>query len=127
MLVSTTWKASLVRFIIPFYDSLNLYGRPKRFNVDHMDPESLLFALPKLPAIDYLTPEEFELFLHEPFDRQNAWAQLKAFVATSIRHPARTRMQPTSISAVLDLQHIYPSPTGAPMKMPAVEPAAHSA
>ncbi|AGO11989.1 AaceriAGR313Wp [[Ashbya] aceris (nom. inval.)] len=118
---------SLVRFIIPFYDSLHLYGRPKRFNIDPMDPESLLFALPKLPSIDYLTPEEFELFLYEPFDRQNAWSQIKDYVATSIRHPARTHRQPTSICSVLDLQHIYPSPAGAAAKPPAVEPAAHSA
>lgn len=45
---------TLIRFLIPLYDSFGLYGRPKRLKADREDSESLVFGLPTLPHVHYL-------------------------------------------------------------------------
>lgn len=45
---------TLIRFLIPLFDSFGLYGRPKRLKADRVDPDSLLFGLPTLPRVHYL-------------------------------------------------------------------------
>lgn len=49
---------TLIRFLIPLLDLFGLYGRPKRLKADRVDPESLLFGLPTLPHIHYLTLDD---------------------------------------------------------------------
>lgn len=46
---------TLIRFLIPIYDSFQLYGRPKRLNSNKTEIESLLFGLPSLPNSQILT------------------------------------------------------------------------
>lgn len=48
---------TLIRFLIPLYDSFQLYGRPKRLIAEKFEPQSLLFGLPSLPHTEYLTTE----------------------------------------------------------------------
>lgn len=59
---------SLIRFILPMMNVLELYGRPQRFATSRGDKDSLMFGLPKLPSIDYLSFEEVDglLHMHEP-------------------------------------------------------------
>ncbi|CDK26879.1 unnamed protein product [Kuraishia capsulata CBS 1993] len=45
---------TLIRFLIPAFDTFGLYGRPKKLNADKSDPGSLLFGLPVLPHVHYL-------------------------------------------------------------------------
>lgn len=49
---------TLIRFLIPLYDSFGLYGRPKRLKADRIDPESLVFGLPTLPHVHYLNSSD---------------------------------------------------------------------
>lgn len=46
---------TLIRFLMPLLDAFGLYGRPKRLKADRVDPELLLFGLPTLPHVHYLT------------------------------------------------------------------------
>lgn len=46
---------TLIRYLIPVYDSFQLYGRPKKLNANKTDPESLLFGLPSLPHVEVLS------------------------------------------------------------------------
>lgn len=48
---------TLIRYLIPLYDSFLLYGRPKRLVAEKFDSSSLLFGLPSLPHTEYLTSE----------------------------------------------------------------------
>lgn len=48
---------TLIRFLIPLYDSFQLYGRPKRLIAEKFESQSLLFGLPSLPHTEYLTSE----------------------------------------------------------------------
>lgn len=53
---------TLIRFLIPIYDSFQLYGRPKRLISQKQDVNSLLFGLPQLPQVSYLsTRQAYEL------------------------------------------------------------------
>ncbi|CCK69182.1 Skg3p KNAG_0C00690 [Huiozyma naganishii CBS 8797] len=45
---------TIIRFLIPVMNAFALYGRPKQLIADRDDPNSLMFALPILPAIYYL-------------------------------------------------------------------------
>lgn len=49
---------TLIRFIVPLFDSFGLYGRPKRLKANRTDMESLLFGLPTLPRVHYLPLED---------------------------------------------------------------------
>ncbi|ODQ67157.1 hypothetical protein NADFUDRAFT_77180 [Nadsonia fulvescens var. elongata DSM 6958] len=49
---------TLIRFLIPLFDTFHLYGRPKRLNPDKTNPNSLLFAMPALPRVFYLSLDE---------------------------------------------------------------------
>ncbi|AET41498.1 Tph3p Ecym_8213 [Eremothecium cymbalariae DBVPG len=83
---------SMVRFVIPMYDCLGLYGRPFGFKLDHEDIDSLLFGLPKLPNIDYMAQEEFEMFLDQSSDTPTAWRDLKTFLSSRMKDPSRSQM-----------------------------------
>ncbi|CCH45808.1 hypothetical protein BN7_5394 [Wickerhamomyces ciferrii] len=48
---------TLIRFLLPLYDSFQLYGRPKRLISEKNDYGSLLFGLPSLPHTEYLTSQ----------------------------------------------------------------------
>jgi len=48
---------TLIRFLIPLYDSFQLYGRPKKLIAEKFNLQSLLFGLPSLPHTEYLTKE----------------------------------------------------------------------
>ncbi|RLV93432.1 Protein SKG3 [Spathaspora sp. JA1] len=49
---------TLIRFIIPLFDSFGLYGRPWKLKANRIDPDSLLFGLPTLPRVHYLQLED---------------------------------------------------------------------
>lgn len=49
---------TLIRFLIPLFDSFGLYGRPKRLKADRIDPDSLVFGLPTLPHVHYLNVDD---------------------------------------------------------------------
>lgn len=63
---------TLIRFLIPLFDSFGLYGRPKRLKADRVDPDSLLFGLPTLPHVHYLNVNDLsglvELLLYLTWD-----------------------------------------------------------
>ncbi|KAH3680253.1 hypothetical protein WICMUC_000434 [Wickerhamomyces mucosus] len=48
---------TLIRLLIPIYDSFKIYGRPLKFNANKSDPKSLLFGLPSLPKTCLLSME----------------------------------------------------------------------
>ncbi|KAK9241348.1 hypothetical protein V1525DRAFT_334660, partial [Lipomyces kononenkoae] len=45
---------TLIRFLVPTFDSFALYGRPQRFNADKFDIRSIMFGLPDPPSTRYL-------------------------------------------------------------------------
>lgn len=45
---------TLIRFLVPLFDTFGLYGRPKRLKANRSDVDSLLFGLPTLPRVHYL-------------------------------------------------------------------------
>lgn len=49
---------TIIRFLIPTMNAFNLYGRPTQLIADRNDPNSLLFALPTLPYVYYLTIDD---------------------------------------------------------------------
>lgn len=51
---------TLIRFLVPLYDAFGLYGRPQRLKADRVDPASLVFGLPTLPHVHYLTPTDLD-------------------------------------------------------------------
>lgn len=54
---------AMIRMVIPMMDCAHLYGRPAHFKTERSDLESLMFGLPKLPAVDYFAKEELLLLL----------------------------------------------------------------
>lgn len=52
---------TMIRLLIPIYDSFHLYGRPTKLKSDKRDSESLLFALPSLPRVKIMDVEEHAL------------------------------------------------------------------
>lgn len=57
---------TLIRFMIPFLDVFQLYGRPKRLNADKQDMRSLLFAMPTLPCAYYLDVTDLIMLVSLP-------------------------------------------------------------
>ncbi len=51
---------TLIRFLIPIFDSFHLYGRPKHLIANKTDINSLLFGLPVLPKAEYLEPKDLD-------------------------------------------------------------------
>lgn len=45
---------TLIRFLVPLFDTFGLYGRLKRLKANRNDVDSLLFGLPTLPRVHYL-------------------------------------------------------------------------
>ncbi|EGW32442.1 uncharacterized protein SPAPADRAFT_153375, partial [Spathaspora passalidarum NRRL Y-27907] len=58
---------TLIRFLIPLFDSFGLYGRPKKLKANRTDPESLLFGLPTLPRVHYLELEDISQLTNSDF------------------------------------------------------------
>ncbi|KAH3674770.1 hypothetical protein WICPIJ_009458 [Wickerhamomyces pijperi] len=54
---------TLIRLLIPIYDTFQLYGRPVRLNSDKKHQDSLLFALPTLPKVEILQLNHAEIIL----------------------------------------------------------------
>lgn len=74
---------SIIRFLIPVYDCLQLYGRPTAFRSAREDVNSLSFGLPKLPAIDYFSEQELQMIFSKTeyeADSISRWAYFKTLL-----------------------------------------------
>lgn len=49
---------TIIRFLVPSMNAFKLYGRPKKLIASKDNTESLLFGLPTLPHVHYLSVEE---------------------------------------------------------------------
>lgn len=56
---------TIIRFLLPIYDCLQLYGRPASFRNGREDYHSLTFGLPKLPSVDFFSKGELENLFSE--------------------------------------------------------------
>ena len=57
---------SLIRLVIPLLDVARKYGRPDHFKTSRTDFGSLMFGLPRLPEVNYLTDEQIRCLLEAP-------------------------------------------------------------
>ncbi|SCU85967.1 LADA_0D11210g1_1 [Lachancea dasiensis] len=99
---------SLIRCALPMMGCLSLYGRPVHFNNSRMDPESMLFGLPRLPVIDFFAAEEIpSLFEYtstiaggsEHLNR--TIAAFKQFLAQRIADKGRQKLTFTTLSDMM--------------------------
>lgn len=63
---------TMIRFIVPMMDCLQLYGRPEHFKSSRTDMDSLAFGLPKLPAVDFFAKEELTSVFQQNDDLRNS-------------------------------------------------------
>ncbi|CDO96387.1 unnamed protein product [Kluyveromyces dobzhanskii CBS 2104] len=83
---------SIIRFLIPVYDCLQLYGRPTAFKSTREDVNSLSFGLPKLPTIDYFSKEELQwAFTATDYktDPVSRWTFFKTLLEDCYKNPSR--------------------------------------
>ena len=57
---------SLIRLVIPLLDVARKYGRPDHFKTSRTDLGSMMFGLPRLPEVNYLTDEQIRSLLEAP-------------------------------------------------------------
>ncbi|SSD58816.1 uncharacterized protein SCODWIG_00577 [Saccharomycodes ludwigii] len=62
---------TLIRFILPMFNCLKLYGRPTQFKKSRVDVDSLNFGLPKLPIVDYFSLEELNILASNCVNNEN--------------------------------------------------------
>ena len=81
---------TVVKLIIPMIDCLHKYGRPEKFRFSTDDPDSLMFALPKLPETNYLSYQLQESFVASQVDGSDS-ASTTSDVSTDTQE-----LEPTS-------------------------------
>lgn len=63
----------MLRWLLPVYDTFNLYGRPTRLIPDVMDTKSLMFAMPKERRYGYLDIIDIATLIHT--DGSDKWTE----------------------------------------------------
>ncbi|SCU97203.1 LANO_0E15434g1_1 [Lachancea nothofagi CBS 11611] len=96
---------SLIRCALPMMGCLSLYGRPVHFKNSREDPESLLFGLPKLPAVDFFAVQELQpLFEYTAatvdgsVSINKTLSAYKQFLAQKLVEPGRDKKTFTTLS-----------------------------
>ncbi|KAM3164803.1 hypothetical protein ACU8KH_00554 [Lachancea thermotolerans] len=103
-----THLESLIRAALPMMGCLSLYGRPVHFKNTREDIDSLLFALPKLPVIDYFAAEELPLLFQYVGSVNSTAGSLnktltayKRFLHDRLQEPGRDKRSFTTLSDLL--------------------------
>lgn len=87
---------TIIRFLIPLFDCLQLYGRPTAFKFEREDVDSLSFGLPRLPTIDYFSYDELltlQNMVIPDSDTVGRWSFFKCFLRDCYLDPDRQKMQ----------------------------------